>query len=94
MNNPIKYKKIPREVEALRIVDYVSMKKAVTWIKDSGGTAHIKNTYELGNEILVLTTWVGEIEIPRQYYVIKGDLGGFYSYPADIFEKEYEPISV
>lgn len=92
IDDPAAYRKIPRQVQAIRIVDYVSMRKAITWVEENGGKAYIENAFELGNERLIVGTSLGEVEIPRQYYLIMGDLGGFYSYPADIFEKEYEIV--
>ena len=84
------YKKIPRTVEAMLIIDYTSMKKAVEWVENSGGHAEITNLKSLGKEKLFVETSLGLVEIPRQYFLIKGDLGGFYSYPFEIFSQEYE----
>lgn len=92
MDNPKIYIKIPRNVEALPIVDYMSMKSAKEWVNNSGGFAEITNMKERGKEKLVVETTLGLIEVPRMYYLIKGDLGGFYSYPFEIFEKEYQLI--
>lgn len=94
VDDPKTYKKIPREVEAIRIVDYYSMKKAITWVEEHGSTARIEGAYSNKDAKLYVTTTLGEVEIPRQYYLIKGDLGGFYSYPAEIFEQEYELVGV
>ena len=93
MDNPKTYKKIPRNVEAMRIIDYVSMKAAKDWVNSHGGFAEITNMKEIGKERFIVDTSLGLIEVPRMYYLIKGDLGGFYSYPSEIFEKEYSPIS-
>lgn len=92
IDDPKPYRKIPQPVEAMRIIDYVSMKKAKNWVLDSGGFAEISNAKESGQERLFVETSLGLVQIPRQYYLIKGDLGGFYSYPAEIFEKEYEAL--
>lgn len=92
LDKPHPYRKIPKEVEAMRIVDYFSMKRAVDWVKSHGGYAHIINLSSQKEEKLLVETSLGLVEVPRQYFLIKGDLGGFYSYPAEIFEKEYELI--
>lgn len=95
IDDPNKYRKIPREVEALRIIDYVSMRKAVAWVTANGGSARIEFSLEVGepNRLFVETS-LGEVEIPQNYYLIKGDLGGFYSYPSEIFIEEYEEVPV
>ena len=89
MDKPKQYIKIPRNVEAMPIVDYVSMKSAKEWVNNNGGFAEITNMKERGKEKLVVETTLGLVEVPRMYYLIRGDLGGFYSYPFEIFEKEY-----
>lgn len=86
---PRRYRKIPKDVEAMLIVDYTSMKKAVGWVESNGGFAKITNMFTQGSEKLVVETSLGLVEVPRQYFLIKGDLGGFYSYPANIFNQEY-----
>lgn len=92
IDNPRPYIKIPRTVEAMRIIDYTSMKKAKTWVLNNDGFAEITNLRDAGSEKLFVETSLGLVEVPRQYYLIKGDLGGFYSYPAEIFEQEYEDV--
>lgn len=94
IDDPKPYRKISRPVEAMRIIDYVSMKKAENWVVSSGGFAEVRNMLKSGEEKLFVETSLGLINIPKQYYLIKGDLGGFYSYPAEIFEQEYELVEV
>jgi len=94
LDAPKKYRKIPREVEAMRIIDYSSMKKAVAWVGEHGGFAKIINMGQNGGEKLIVETALGLVEVPRQYFLIKGDLGGFYSYPSDIFTQEYAALGV
>lgn len=89
---PKKYRKIPKDVEAMLIIDYTSMRAAKDWVVANGGYAEVSNLKDLGKEKLFVDTSLGLTEIPRQYYLIKGDLGGFYSYPYEIFNEEYENI--
>jgi hypothetical protein len=70
------------------------MKNAEKWVIGHGGFARILHSKNFGGEKLIVETSQGLTEIPRQNFLIRGDLGGFYTYPAEIFEQEYELLGV
>lgn len=83
-----RYRKLPVEIEAVRVVDFREGRETPQWLIAAIASRDVVVT----PSTLVIGTLEGDMRAQRDDYIIRGTKGEIYPCKPDIFEMTYEPV--